>query len=228
MKSEEELLLEQKAYYRARSAEYDDWFYRRDRFYKGEDHKARWEGEVQILRSALDHQSPSGTILELACGTGIWTQELARYAESLDVVDSSPEVLEICKSKIQHPRITFHCSDIFDWAPQRKYDFVFFSFWLSHVPPSRFAPFWKKVRAALDPGGAVFFLDNAQNLGAPTDQQPRSEDDWLARRDLRDGREFDIVKIFYEPSELEEQLRSLGWTCRVRRTDSFFIYGEAS
>src|SRR6266511_3494592 len=27
-------------------------------------------------------------------------------------------------------------ADIFEWVPDRRYDVVFFGFWLSHVPPS--------------------------------------------------------------------------------------------
>jgi hypothetical protein len=28
------------------------------------------------------------------------------------------------------------------WRPDRRYDVVFFGFWLSHVPLERFAAFW--------------------------------------------------------------------------------------
>jgi len=41
-----------------------------------------------------------------------------------------------------------------------RYDFVFFRFWLSHVPPSRFEQFWDQLRVTLAPGGTVFFVDN--------------------------------------------------------------------
>jgi hypothetical protein len=34
---------------------------------------------------------------------------------------------------------------------------LFFSFWLSHVPPARFEEFWALVRGALKPEGRAFF-----------------------------------------------------------------------
>ncbi len=44
-------------------------------------------------------------------------------------------------------------------------------------------------------------------------------------RTLLDGRVFEIVKIFYEPSVLEERLRSLGWSIEVRKTENYFLHG---
>jgi hypothetical protein len=44
-------------------------------------------------------------------------------------------------------------------------------------------------------------------------------------RRLDDGREFQIVKRFYDPRALEQQLASLGWTFQVAETGEFFIYG---
>ena len=167
-------------------------------------------------------------MLELACGTGIWTKELSRYAHSIHVVDSSPEVLEICRGKVDCPRFSADCGDLFEWEPLRHYDFVFFSFWLSHVPPARFPAFWKKVGAALRPGGTAFFVDSAVHSGAPVDQEPRPDGEWVARRDLADGREFEIVKIYYQPERLRASLEALGWSADVRKTREFFVYGSAS
>jgi hypothetical protein len=42
---------------------------------------------------------------------------------------------------------------------------------------------------------------------------------------LNDGREFDIVKVFYEPAQLEELLTSLGWRGTVRSSGKFFLCG---
>ena len=44
-------------------------------------------------------------------------------------------------------------ANIFDWRPERRYDAVFFGFWLSHVPPATFHEFWALVRSSLRAGG---------------------------------------------------------------------------
>ena len=41
-----ELIQEQIAYYRARAAEYDDWFFRRGRYDRGRDFNEQWTGEL--------------------------------------------------------------------------------------------------------------------------------------------------------------------------------------
>ena len=222
---ERPLIQEQIDYYRARSSEYDDWFYRRGRYFKGEDHLAHWEKDVQELRAELKIAIPGGSVLELACGTGIWTEELSQYADSLHVVDSSPEVLEICRAKVRHSRFTAECQNLFEWEPSKIYDFVFFSFWLSHVPPSLFSLFWAKISRALSPGGKVFFIDSVEHPGTSTRVMHRPGKEWMVRRDLNDGREFDIVKIFYGTDSLAESLKDLGWNAHVKRTSQFFIYG---
>lgn len=75
-------------------------------------------------------------MLELACGTGMWTQMLAARAAELTAIDSSPEAIEIARRSCP-ASVRFSCADILHWAPDRRYQLVFFGFWLSHVPSSR-------------------------------------------------------------------------------------------
>jgi hypothetical protein len=44
-------------------------------------------------------------------------------------------------------------------------------------------------------------------------------------RRLDDGREFQIVKRYYEPTTLTDELASLGFDVRVTTTGEFFLYG---
>jgi demethylmenaquinone methyltransferase/2-methoxy-6-polyprenyl-1,4-benzoquinol methylase len=46
----------------------------------------------------------------------------------------------------------------------------------------------------------------------------------VRRRRLNDGREFDILKIYYDPSVLQSRLQKMGWRGRVRSTAGFFLY----
>ena len=48
------------------------------------------------------------------------------------------------------------------------------------------------------------------------------------RRELNDGRAFEIVKVFHEPEGLAARLEPLGWCGDYRMTANFFIYGSAS
>ena len=222
------LLSEQRAYYRARAPEYDAWFLRQGRYDRGEAHKKQWEAEVAGLEHALATFAPTGDILELACGTGWWTERLSKYGVSLTAVDASLEVLELNKQRLPSARIDYLQADLFSWEPERTFDTVFFSFWLSHVPPERFAAFWNTVRRCLGPGGRVFFIDSLYTPDATAkDHTLNSSEAHSVTRRLDDGQTFEIVKVFYEPERLAAHLGALGWHAEVGQTETFFLYGSA-
>ena len=165
------LLAEQRAYYRARAPEYDEWWQRRGRFDRGPELAQEWDREVAQVAAALETFGATGDVLELAGGTGWWTARLARTAGHLTVIDSSPESLELSRTRVGRPDVDYLVADLITWRPLRTYDVVFFSFWLSHVPRSRFSAFWSLVRSCLAPGGRVFLIDNRNE--SPPDWRDR-------------------------------------------------------
>jgi demethylmenaquinone methyltransferase/2-methoxy-6-polyprenyl-1,4-benzoquinol methylase len=223
-----QLLDEQIAYYRARAHEYDEWFFRRGRYDRGDEFRLAWEAEIAVAEAALRELRPFGRVLELACGTGLWTRRLAESAESVTAVDASAEVIELNRARVGGSAVRYLQADLFEWRPSERYDLVFFGFWLSHVPPPQLEAFWSLVRACLAPGGTVFFVDNKRNFTSLDHQQFRAEDeDYVVERELNDRRRFRIVKVFHEPAALEAKLGELGWQANVRATGEFFLYGCA-
>ena len=215
------LLAEQKRYYRERAQEYDDWWFRRGRYAIGPGEAARWAADIAEVERALEAFAPGGDVLELAGGTGLWTRTLVRHARSLTVVDASAETLELNRRRIGDPAVEYVHADVFEWQPPRTYDVCFFSFWLSHVPEPRFAEFWRLVRSALAPGGRVFLLDSGRGDGAHTSALNEGEE----LRRLADGREFRIVKRYFEPRDLEQRLGELGFEATARTTaNGSFLY----
>lgn len=110
----DDLLAEQIAYYRARAGEYDRVYAERE--------------DLRGLLAAADDLPIVGDVLELACGTGQWTQALAGRARSVTAVDSAPEVLSIARERTASPKVRFVRADVFTWQPPRRYDTVFFAF----------------------------------------------------------------------------------------------------
>jgi SAM-dependent methyltransferase len=225
-----DLLADQRAFYRARAPEYDHWWQRRGRYDHGPDDAAEWDRQVQRVVQALETFGPLGDVLELAGGTGWWSQRLAQTAASLTVLDSSDETLRINRERVGRPpgkSVTYIVADVFRWRPDRRYDAVFFSFWLSHVPRRLFETFWALVGSCLRPGGKAFLIDNRRDP-TRTVQDPYIIDEAgdVQRRRLNDGSEHRVVKVFYEPDELAERLRRLGWVADLAGT-SRFIYGSA-
>jgi demethylmenaquinone methyltransferase/2-methoxy-6-polyprenyl-1,4-benzoquinol methylase len=234
------VLTEQLDYYRARAGEYDRWWLRQGRFDRGAEANARWFAESAELERALETFAPTGNVLELACGTGLWTRHLIRCADRLTAVDGSAEVLAINRARLagtgdgkaaraEPPEIDYVQADLFEWAPEpAAYDVCFFSFWLSHVPSDRFAPFWDSVARALRPGGRVLFFDSARaERSTAADHRLPDHDEQTMTRRLDDGREFQIIKRFWDPPALHGQLAELGWHATVGSTGEFFIHGSA-
>ena len=146
-----QILDEQIAYYRARASEYDEWFMRQGRYNHGDAHTRQWFVEVEEIRQALALFNPTGNVLEIASGTGWWTEQLVRYADTIVAVDAAMETIELNTQRLQAAqvpaeKVKYVHTNIFEWnqdhAADGQFDAAFFSFWLSHVPPEQFDEFW--------------------------------------------------------------------------------------
>lgn len=221
-----EPIREQLDYYRARAAEYDQWWLRQGRYNRGTTLNAQWFAEAAQVSAALSAFRPAGRILEIACGTGIWSEQLLLFASHLTAVDGSPEMLAINAARLRSPGVRYVEANLFEWQPTDRFDTVFFGFWLSHVPPERFADFWSLVGSCLSPGGRVFFVDSRhEESSTAVDHRLPAPKATILRRHLNDGREFQIYKIFYDTEELTDRLSELGWRFTIQQTGHYFLYG---
>lgn len=205
------LLAEQADYYRARAPEYDTTV-----------------GYAPDTRSALiaaiERFAPRGRVLELACGTGQWTQVLAETASELTAVDASAEMLDLNRTRLSQPDVNYVQADLFAWnPPPHRFDVVFFAAWLSHVPPQRFDAFWGQVALALDDGGRVFVIDELPAVAV--EEKPAAGAPAPAvHRQIATGARYRAVKVFFEEGELERRTAELGFAVEVHPVDWRFYY----
>jgi len=222
------VLREQLDYYRERAAEYDQWWLRQGRYDRGPEQRAQWFAEASEVRAALVAFRPGGRVLELACGTGIWTERLLPFADELTAIDGSREMLAINAGRLRSPRVRYIEADLFRWRPaaEGRFDTIFFGFWLSHVPPEKFADFWNLVSSCLAPRGRIFFLDSRyQETSTAVNHVLPERSATVLQRRLNDGREYRVYKIFYDSDELTRHLGDLGWSFEITETRNYFLYG---
>src|SRR3954447_14119312 len=216
-------------YYRARAAEYDEWFYRQGRYDRGAEANERWHREAAEVFAIFDALGVTGDVLELAPGTGIWTERIVRAARSVTAIDASAEMVEINRAKLAGrggEKVTYVIADLFAWQPERQYDAVVFGFWISHVPLERLDAFLRTVAAALRPGGGVFFGDGRREpTSTAADHRLPTEDEQVMVRRLNDGREYQIVKNFFEPPALAARCAAVALDIEVKETPTYFMYG---
>jgi demethylmenaquinone methyltransferase/2-methoxy-6-polyprenyl-1,4-benzoquinol methylase len=209
----DDVLAEQVDYYRRRAGEYDVTAY----------------GDVAAARTRIGRlvaaMRPTGRVLEIACGTGLWTEALAGPADTLTAIDTAPEAVEIARDRVRSANVTFEVADVFSWQPNTKFDVVFFSAWLSHVPMSRFEQFWDSLRSLLAADGRVLFID--EHVDEHEKEAYLAGRPEIVERTLGDGSTFRVIKNFVDPDRLEFQLHQLGWDCVIRREGRDWVRGEA-
>jgi SAM-dependent methyltransferase len=224
----EDVLQDQLRYYRARAAEYDEWWDRRGRYDRGVQANERWFGERAVVEAAFDALDLRGAVLELAAGTGIWTKRLVERAESVTVVDGSPEMIELNRRRLgrSSSRVRYVLADLFAWRPGRRFDAVVFCFWLSHVPLERFDRFVATVAEALPAEGRLFFLDGRREpTSTAVDHSLPTADEQVMRRRLNDGSTYSVVKNFWSSNDLERRFATVGVELTVSETPMYFQYG---
>ncbi len=224
----ERLLAEQIRYYDDRAPGYEDLWFRHGRYDRGATFNERWFAETAIVEAAVDAFDWSGTVLELACGSGLWTRRLARglagwwpstpprRCSSGTAPGSADRTSRTCR-RISSP-----------WEPAGRFDAIFTGFFVSHVPPERFASFWGRVASWLTPGGMVFLVDDAAGPDRPySGDMVRGGPAFAHRRELPGDREYTIVKVFYSPGSLKEALDAVGWDADLHPSGEHFLSGTA-
>ena len=210
---EDDVLQEQLAYYRARATSYDASL--------GDGLQGTQTAVVELLQQL----GPFEHVLELACGTGIWTRLLLNVAQRVTAVDAAPEMLALNAAKVAETRVRYLRADLFTWEAAEQYDLVFFAFWLSHVPPSRLDTWLATMLRAVRPGGALVVVDEY----APTlEDEQLALADIYARRPLADGRTFTIVKVFYDLADLRARLAHQDVDVETHKLDDrfFLLHGR--
>jgi demethylmenaquinone methyltransferase/2-methoxy-6-polyprenyl-1,4-benzoquinol methylase len=211
----------QREYYDQRAPEYEDSYQRTRGYDRGTPANAAWRAAMADLGDAFDRVPLDGDILELAAGTGAWTERIVGRARSLAVVDASTAMLDANRARLGSAAasVDYRIADLFDWRPERRWDACVFGFWLCKVPDNRIADFLGAVTDALRAGGAVCCVDKAAVA------EPATE---LEERTLNDGRRFTIVDHPRPPARLVEVFATAGLAVELNTIGNRFCLAQGT
>jgi demethylmenaquinone methyltransferase/2-methoxy-6-polyprenyl-1,4-benzoquinol methylase len=183
------------SYYAARAGEYD-------RVYE----KPERQADLRQVERWLPALLSGATVLEVACGTGYWTQFIAPVASAVVAIDSAPETLQVAKQRVVASNVLFQVGDAYALAQTgRSFDAAFAGFWFSHVPLERQHEFLAGLNAAVTPGARVVLLDNLFVEGSSsTIAEQDANGNSYQHRKLSDGSTHRVLKNFPTEAQLHE------------------------
>lgn len=185
------------AYYAARSPEYEKVYDKPER-----------QRDLARIAHLIQDVFWGKSVLELACGTGWWTQQMAITAQSVVATDINDAMLDIARRKAYPAaNVTFQRDDVFKTRLSGSFDGVFAGFFWSHVPSQRLDEFLQQTFARVRPGGVAVFLDNRMVPGSSTPiHHTDNHGNTYQLRRLQDGTTHLVLKNFPDPSFLSEIL----------------------
>ena len=199
------LVEEMREYYGARAPWHD--------FYMGYTDNAALEELLAPIVAVVEELLSGRDVLEVACGTGNWTQVLARRAASVLATDVNETTLRRAKAK-DHPAgaAKFQVADAYALeGVLGGFTGAFASDWWSHVPGSLLPNFLDSLHGRLEGGARVVFLDMLPREHPDlTPYRHDGDGNAICRRTLPDGRVFDVVKNFPSRSEILESVTGRG------------------
>jgi len=193
------------SYYSLRAPTYDQLYFREER-----------QAELLRLGEFLREAFAGKQVLEIACGTGYWTQIIAESAHEVLATDLTEPMLQEARQKA-YPRqnVAFEIQNIFDLRLNGPFDAAFGGFIWSHLRPAELRDMLDELERPLLPGSRVLFADNRFVAGSST---PIAHTDVAGntyqQRLLEDGSAFLVLKNFPQHHHFQALMegRAAHWT----------------
>jgi SAM-dependent methyltransferase len=202
-------------YYRRRAREYDTIYVKPER-----------QPDLRELEATVADVFRGCDVLEVAAGTGYWTQFFADTADTVLSTDINDATLEVARHRRVWPStVEFRTADAFDLsAVLGSFDAAFAGFFWSHLLPSQLDPFLTMLRNRLQPGARIVFIDNRYVTGSSTPiSRTDSAGNTYQTRVLHDGSSWEVLKNFPTPEQLRDRLEPMAAKLEIIELEYFWI-----
>jgi 2-polyprenyl-3-methyl-5-hydroxy-6-metoxy-1,4-benzoquinol methylase len=202
-------------YYTQRAPHYDEIYHRPERL-----------SELNAITVQLQQFVQDKNVLEVACGTGFWTERYASRANQVLATDINDAMLDIARARAcfnDAPDVEFQHADAHD-LPQGDFNVCVAGFWWSHVKRSEQTEFLEGLQKKCGSGTGLILFDNCYVEGSSTPiARTDSEGNTYQIRRLPDGSRHEVIKNFPTDSTLRKKLAQHARDIRVVRGDYFWI-----
>jgi trans-aconitate methyltransferase len=164
-------------------------------------------------------------VLELACGTGFWTEQIAASAKSVYATDINPEMIELAKAKqLPAGKATFALADLNTFQPDRPFTACFLGFWWSHVGRQDQVRFIAQLREKLGKDILLVMIDNGyvEEQSTPI-ARTDADGNTYQFRTLPNGERYEVMKNFPTDSGLRKKLAPLTRELRILRLEYYWL-----
>lgn len=193
----------------APDANLKDYYARRANEYERIYAKPERQADLARLEDAIPSLLDGRRVLEIACGTGYWTQFVSARASSILATDVNDEVLTLARRKpYERSNVTFARLDIYsgDRVPG-SFDAGLAAFWWSHVPRQDLSRFVEAFHRHLEPDARVVYVDNRYVEGSSSPLTRRdAQGNTYQTRTLEDGSRYEVLKNIPDENEMSEAL----------------------
>ncbi len=195
-------------YYHARAREYDLVYDMPER-----------QADIGQLRSWLPSLLAGRRVLEIAAGTGYWTDAYASRAAAVTATDVNQATLEVARGRRDWPaQVRFDIADAFGLGrADGAFNAAFAGFFWSHVPLSRLDVFLAGLAGRLERPAVAIFMDNRYVEGSnhPVTRTD-AEGNTYQQRELTDGSSWEVLKNFPRPADIRARLEPIARSVEVR------------
>lgn len=201
-------------YYARRAPYYDDLYTKPER-----------QHDLATLGDYLQTALAGKKVLEIACGTGYWTQIIAETASTVHATDINEPMLEIAREK-SYPQnnVVFEACDMYALNDGGDFDALFGGFIWSHIALEELGSWLDYLHGRLKPGSRVVFADNNFVAGSNTPiAMSDSKGNIFQKRKLLNGEEYLILKNFPERHDFEHLLKGRGQNMQLITTDYYWL-----
>lgn len=184
------------------------------------------QDDLEELREFVAYACKGHRVLELACGTGYWTEVIAETAEHVLATDINPAMIALAEERgLPEDKVEWRVLDAWKLPEDLgKISAVFIGFWWSHVAREDQERFLKALRARVGKDVLLVVADDdyVDGISEPIARTDAAGNTYQVRQ-APDGEYYEILKNYLSDSALRKKLAGAVREIKIERWEFYFL-----